>query len=152
MEVATLTGGGRQVFIGHLEIEPLELTYPGVSGIGRPESPARAESPAHEHRSLRPERSLRARLRTRLRSTLLSALECLSESRPESRPESPGCQHRSLREITPESPACKLQQTYFEAPTHAEWIGGLVGAFGLCKALISHTPSKDIPLLIERMP
>ena len=33
VEVAGLDGGGRQVFIGHLEIEPLELTYPGVSGL-----------------------------------------------------------------------------------------------------------------------
>ena len=51
MEFAGLDGGGRQVFIGHLEIEPLELTYPGVSGLGgvsgecTPESPAQAESP-----------------------------------------------------------------------------------------------------------
>ena len=51
VEVAGLDGGGRQVFIGHLKIEPLELTYPGVSGLGgvsgecTPESPAQAESP-----------------------------------------------------------------------------------------------------------
>ena len=51
MQIAGLDGGGRQVFIGHLEIEPLELTYPGVSGLGgvsgecTPESPAQAESP-----------------------------------------------------------------------------------------------------------
>ena len=51
MEVAGMNGGGRQVFIGLLEKEPLELTYPGVSGPSRvsgeltPESPARAESP-----------------------------------------------------------------------------------------------------------
>ena len=33
VEVAAVDGGGRQVFIGLLKIEPLELTYPGVSGL-----------------------------------------------------------------------------------------------------------------------
>ena len=58
---------------------------------------------------------------------------------------------RSLRDFTPESPGSILQQTYFEASNMQQLIRRVSGCIGLSKELISHTPSKEIPLFIVRM-
>ena len=45
VEVVGQAGGGRQVYIGLPEIEPLELTYPGVSGPSGVSGECTPESP-----------------------------------------------------------------------------------------------------------
>ena len=113
----------------HQSLRPVKVGVSGLGGVSgecTPESPAQAESPGQTPDQTPDQIPVRTGLVTGVSAgvsgILLRSIRAAGSSRPILRP-----------------PSC------------INFLGGLVGAFGLCKDLISHTPSKEIPLFIVRM-